>query len=52
MKTISEYKNMALGSLEGKWTKAAVASLIAFLMASSLSSYCLLPGATSFISCY
>ena len=32
MKTISEYKNMALGSLEGKWTKAAVASLIAFLI--------------------
>ena len=29
MKTISEYKNMALSSLEGKWTKAAVASLIA-----------------------
>lgn len=32
MKTISEYKNMALGSLEGKWTKAAVASLITFLI--------------------
>ena len=32
MKTISEYKNMALDSLEGKWTKAAVASLIAFLI--------------------
>ena len=32
MKTISEYKNMALSSLEGKWTKAAVASLIAFLI--------------------
>ena len=32
MKTISEYKNMALGSLEGKWTKAAMASLIAFLI--------------------
>ena len=32
MKTISEYKSMALGSLEGKWTKAAVASLIAFLI--------------------
>ena len=32
MKTITEYKNMALSSLEGKWTKAAVASLIAFLI--------------------
>ena len=32
MKTISEYKNMALGSLEGKWTIAAVASLITFLI--------------------
>ena len=30
MKTISEYKDMALKSLEGNWTKAAVASLILF----------------------
>ena len=30
MKTISEYKNMALRSLEGNWGKAAIASLIAF----------------------
>lgn len=28
MKTNSEYKNMALQSLEGKWTKAALASVI------------------------
>ena len=32
MKTISEYKDMALLSLEGKWGKAAIASLIAFII--------------------
>lgn len=32
MKTISEYKDMALQSLEGKWGKAAIASLIAFII--------------------
>ena len=32
MKRNSEYKDMALRSLEGNWTKAAVASLIAFLI--------------------
>ena len=32
MKRNSEYKDMALRSLEGNWTKAVVASLIAFLI--------------------
>jgi uncharacterized membrane protein len=32
MKTISEYKDMALQSLEGKWGKAAIASIIAFII--------------------
>lgn len=32
MKTISEYKDMALLSLEGKWGKAAITSLIAFII--------------------
>ena len=32
MKTISEYKNLALQSLEGNWTKAAVATLIFFVI--------------------
>ncbi|MDE6002802.1 MAG: DUF975 family protein, partial [Prevotella sp.] len=37
MKTNSEYKNMALQSLEGKWTKAAVASLITFIVMGGIS---------------
>lgn len=32
MKTINEYKDMALQSLEGNWTRAAVASLITFAL--------------------
>ncbi len=32
MKTISEYKDMALLSLEGKWGKAAIATLIVFII--------------------
>jgi uncharacterized membrane protein len=32
MKTISEYKDMALQSLEGKWGKAAIATLIVFII--------------------
>ena len=36
MKTITEYKDMALSSLEGKWTKAAVATLIYFAIATHL----------------
>ncbi len=32
MKTISDYKDMALNSLEGNWAKAAIASLIVFLI--------------------
>ncbi len=44
MKTITEYKDMALSSLEGKWTKAAVATLIYFAIAGLLSE------STSFIA--
>ena len=36
MKTISEYKDMALQSLEGKWTKGVVATIIYFIAASIL----------------
>ena len=32
MKNISEYKDMALQSLEGKWGKAAIATLIVFII--------------------
>ena len=32
MKTITEYKDLALNSLEGNWTRATLASLIVFLL--------------------
>ena len=32
MKTISEYKDLALQSLEGKWGKSAIAVLITFFI--------------------
>ena len=38
MKTNSEYKNMALQSLEGNWGKAAVASLIFFVIMEACGS--------------
>lgn len=38
MKTNSEYKNMALQSLEGNWAKAAVASLITFIVMEAIGS--------------
>lgn len=37
MKTNSEYKNMALQSLEGNWGKAALASLITFIVMGGIS---------------
>lgn len=37
MKTNSEYKNMALQSLEGNWAKAALASLITFIVMGGIS---------------
>ncbi len=42
MKTITEYKDMALASLEGNWGKAAIASLIVFILTNCLG------GSTSF----
>ncbi len=38
MRTITEYKNMALQSLEGYWTKAFVASVISFIVMELLGS--------------
>ena len=38
MKTISEYKDLALQSLEGNWTKVAVASFINFVILEVLGS--------------
>ncbi len=38
MKTITEYKDMALTSLENNWGKAAIASLIVFVLTNLLGS--------------
>lgn len=38
MKTNSEYKNMALQSLEGNWAKAAMATLITFIIMEVIGS--------------